>query len=368
MTVPAKLSGYEFWEKTLKKARYIVAPMVDQSELAWRLLSRRHGAHLCYTPMFHAKVFCESAHYRRQSLEALPAEDRPLVVQFCGNDPDVLLEAARYVEDVCDAVDLNLGCPQTIAKRGHYGSFLMEEWPLVERIVKNLHENLKIPVTCKIRIFPDVNKTIEYAKMLERAGCQLLTVHGRLRDQKGPLTGLADWQQIKAVKASVSIPVFANGNIVVHDDVQRCLEVTGCDGVMSAEGNLYNPAIFSGPALPRIRDLVTEYMALVEEYMPPDDAMIRGHLFKLFRPCIHEYPEERRLLGCAKSMEEIKAVVKQLCELLVKREEEGSEGEKVWLCLPYYRHTKSIEAAASVGKNTDEDCCEPEPKKSKMLV
>jgi tRNA-dihydrouridine synthase 1 len=344
--MPTKLSGYEFWEKTLRRAKYIVAPMVDQSELAWRLLSRRHGADLCYSPMFHAKVFCESAKYRRESLEALPEADRPLIVQFCGNDPKVLLEAAKHVEQVCDAVDLNLGCPQTIAKRGHYGAFLMDEWPLISEIVNTLHQNLSIPVTCKIRIFPTVDKTIAYARMLEASGCQLLTVHGRLREQKGPLTGLADWDQIRAVKAAVGIPVFANGNIVAFDDISRCLEYTKCDGIMSAEGNLYNPAIFSGSYLPRIVDMVREYMELVEKYPPPDDAFVRGHLFKLFRPAIHLFPDDRKALGCAKNLQEVIAAVGRLCEELEKLEAAAdnrfSEGEKTWLCQPYYRYSKSI--------------------------
>nr|GEX65205.1 tRNA-dihydrouridine(16/17) synthase [NAD(P)(+)]-like [Tanacetum cinerariifolium] len=94
--------------KSLGEPKLIVAPMVDNSELPFRLLCRRYGATAAYTPMLHSRIFTENEKYRSQEFTTCK-EDRPLFVQFCANDPDTLLEAARRVEDYCDYVDINLG-------------------------------------------------------------------------------------------------------------------------------------------------------------------------------------------------------------------------------------------------------------------
>lgn len=141
-----------------------VAPMVDQSELAFRQLCRRHGATAAYTPMLHARLFLETPAYRAEHFTTTPT-DRPLLTQFCANDPDILLRAAQLVEAHCDGVDLNLGCPQRIARRGKYGAFLMDDLPLVERMVRRLATDLAVPVTVKIRRFSSIKQTVEYAQV-----------------------------------------------------------------------------------------------------------------------------------------------------------------------------------------------------------
>jgi tRNA-dihydrouridine synthase 1 len=220
---------------------------------------------LAYSPMFHARLFRETAGFRSQFfqptrptadgaseelfLDGNPKIDRPLFVQFCANNSEDFLEAARHVAPYCDAVDLNLGCPQGIARKGHYGAFLQEDWDLIYKLINTLHKELPVPVTAKFRILETKEKTLEYAKMILSAGASIITLHGRRREQKGHNTGVADWSYIRYLRENLppETVIFANGNILNYGDLERCLEATGADGVMSAEGNLSDPTIFSEP-------------------------------------------------------------------------------------------------------------------------
>lgn len=238
---------------------------------------------LAYTPMLHARMFTETSKFRDSHFQPLrtslavhpspnftpsppdlyldgnPTIDRPLFAQFCANNPDELLNSAKYVAPFCDAIDLNLGCPQGIARKGHYGAFLQEDQPLIYRLINKLHTELSIPVTAKIRILETREKTLEYAQNVLKAGASILTVHGRTREMKGHKTGLADWSVIRYLRENLPAEtvLFANGNILRKGDIVRCLEETGADGVMSAEGNLYDPAIFADP--PNVGEEGREY-------------------------------------------------------------------------------------------------------------
>ena len=159
-------------------------------------------------------------------------------------------------------------------------------------------------MTTKFRVFPDKERTLAYAKMMEAAGAQWLTCHGRTREMKGQMTGLADWEMIKAVKEAVSIPVFANGNILYREDVDRCLEITGCDGVMTAEGNLSNPALFLPPDHPHFHPntmiLARRYLDIVKNLRThTPNSCIKSHLFRLFKRICDEEEDLRILIAKA---------------------------------------------------------------------
>ncbi|KAL1302660.1 hypothetical protein AAFC00_003027 [Neodothiora populina] len=324
-----KLFGREFY-KSIGSPKMILAPMVEQSEFAWRMLSRSYMTPetnhdlLAYTPMFHSRMFVDTPKYRESHFQPIKTSiasppdayhtwqyseqdqyldgntriDRPLFVQFCANKPEELLAAARHVQPFCDAVDLNLGCPQGIAKRGNYGSFLQEDWDTIYKLINTLHLNLDIPVTAKMRILDTKEKTLDYARMILSAGASILTVHGRQRHQKGHNTGLADWQMIRFLRENLPADtvLFANGNILQHQDMAACLEATGADGVMSAEGNLYDPTIFARPPPVgqegreywrgkdgkggyRMDGVLRRYMDIIHRYVLGQEAPARAPLF-----------------------------------------------------------------------------------------
>lgn len=282
--------------------------------------------------MFHSKMFGEKSNYRdghfqplkstipsppdyyhasqlpasERHLDGNPAFDRPLTVQFCSNDPDDLLRAAQHVAPFCDAVDLNLGCPQGIAKRGKYGAFLQEDPNLIARMIRKLHDELDIPVTAKMRVLETREKTLEYAKTILDAGASIITVHGRRREQKGHNTGLADWTMIRYLRENLpkETVIFANGNILQHEDIAACLEATGADGVMSAEGNLYDPTIFAEP-LPVGQESREYWRGRDGKGGYRVDAVMRRYMDIIHKYALGQQPPTRKPLWIPGDIEEV---------------------------------------------------------------
>lgn len=232
--------------------QHTLAPMVGASELAFRLLCRKYGATLAYTPMMSAAEFSRSDTYRRTEFQTI-AEDRPLVCHFAANQPEEFASAAKLVEKVCDAIDLNLGCPQRTAYVGHFGSYLLDpkDRQLVLDIVKAGSQAVSIPIFVKIRLLDTLQDTIDLCRQLRDAGASLIAIHGRYRasfERKGPgaRDGPAMLDQIAAVKEAMGddFPILSNGNVISYPDVVANMKETRADGIMSAEGILDDPALY----------------------------------------------------------------------------------------------------------------------------
>lgn len=355
------------WYESLGSPKHILAPMVEGSEYAWRELSRQYGADLCYSPMLHARLFAESEKTRHSFWTSMKVvEESKLIVQFCANDPKILLRAAKEVVPYADGVDINFGCPQGIAKKGKYGAFLQDDWPVVHSLINTLHKDLEIPVTAKIRIFPEREKTLEYAKLVLDAGANILSVHCRTRDQKGQMTGLGDWSVLRYLRDNLppETVLFANGNILYHEDIQACLETTGFDAMMVAETNLHNPGIFKPHCYPRMDIILETYLDILEQAKDESSSHpSKGHIFKLLKPALMRYTElrdhlaksragdisaYRQLLTKLRTLVEAEADPDRNDEYLCERNEAGYRAIPWYRCQPYFRPLKPI--AAGQGK------------------
>ncbi|CAM9789343.1 unnamed protein product [Chrysoparadoxa australica] len=332
-----KSSPLSFYER-LGSPKLVVAPMVDQSEAAFRQLCFRHGADLAYTPMIHSPHFAkkENGKFREQQFDGLGEEEGgPLIAQFCGNNADTLVTAAKYIDHRVDAVDLNLGCPQRIAKKGAYGAFLLPDRKLCTELVGALADNLDCPVTAKVRVLPKEQDTMDLLLSLEAAGASLITVHGRGVERSKTRTGPCNWDIIARAKQTLSVPVVANGGMETLADVEACLAFTGADACMSSEALLENPALFdrtmepltnlSGLAVAeRQLSLAQEYLDLVRQY-PPIYGLhykVKSHLFKMLYRLLSAQTDVRSQLADSEccEIEQFQDVV----DILQERYGEGS--------------------------------------------
>ena len=221
--------------ESIGSPKFISAPMVDQSNLAWRLLVKQNGADLAFSQMMHARNFQIDKNYRSDCIDwddythisGIEEEnkarelDKPLIVQLAGDDPDILVGAGKYLHHDVAAIDLNLGCPQKIAKKGNYGAYLLPDKALIVRLLTAMVTQLDCPITAKVRCLSTDDETLELCRAIEACGVSMITVHGRTVDSNKLFVGPCDWEIIRKVKSSLSIPVIANGGIFCRDDALR---------------------------------------------------------------------------------------------------------------------------------------------------
>ncbi len=217
-----------------------LAPMSGVSDLPFRRLAWRHGAGLVVSEM----VACEAlANKSREMATRAQGEGVGIhVVQLAGREEKWMAEGARIAADSgADILDINMGCPARKVTHGYSGSALMQNPDHALRLIEATVAATDLPVCLKMRLGWDENSlnAAEIAQRAESAGIQLVTIHGRTRNQF--YKGKADWSAIRSVSDSVSIPVIANGDIVALDQIETVLELSGADGVMIGRGAYGKP-------------------------------------------------------------------------------------------------------------------------------
>ena len=232
------------------KNQVVLAPMAGICNSAFRRIAKEMGAGLIYAEMVSDKALLYKSK-KTEDMLYMKDEERPISQQIFGSDKESFVEAAKIVCEKMhpDIIDINMGCPvPKVAVSQQAGAALLKNPDKVYEIVKSVVEAVSIPVTVKIRSGWDKNSinAIEIAKVCERAGASAICVHPRTRSQR--YEGLSDWNIIKEVKESISIPVIGNGDIRNVDDAKRMIELTNCDAVMIGRGVLGNPWL--------IRDIV----------------------------------------------------------------------------------------------------------------
>jgi nifR3 family TIM-barrel protein len=217
-----------------------LAPMVDVTDLPYRLICRRSGCSMAYTEMLQVEALNLAKNNKSLKLKTLTNKnDKPLGIQITGRRISdfgkIIPELRKY-----DLVDLNCGCPGSLTIDHGSGSYLMKSPPKIYKIIKLLKDN-GLTVTAKIRLGFNRNNVLELAEKIDSAGADALTLHPRLASQGRGIP--ADWSWFSKVKEKIGIPLIGNGDVFKPEDAKKILEV--CDGVMIARGAIGNPLIFN---------------------------------------------------------------------------------------------------------------------------
>ena len=221
----------------------ILAPMAGVTDMPFRSICKEFGPALVCTEMVSSKAIFHDDSKTKMLLNT-EGEKRPISMQIFGSDEETMGYAAKYISNLADIVDINMGCPAPKVVKNGDGSKLLLDEKTAEKVIRAVVKNSTKSVTLKLRKGWDSEHivAVQYAQMAEKLGVSAITIHGRTRAEM--YSGKADLNIIKKVKESVKIPVIGNGDIVDEESAKEMFEKTGVDGIMIGRGTFGNPWIF----------------------------------------------------------------------------------------------------------------------------
>lgn len=315
----------DFKNKYLKKLRIgsiqlesnvLAAPLAGYTCYPFRIMCRRLGAALAFTEMVSANGLKYNDNATKRLLFTTDSE-YPKAVQLLGSEPAVFEHTCRgdHIERF-DIIDINMGCPVPNVIKSGAGCALMNDLPRASEIIKACKRSGKpVTVKCRAGMSSDKINIVEFAKMCEESGADMITVHGRTRSMM--YDGEPLYEQIAETKAFVKIPLIANGGINSAEDAVKMMEKTDADGVMLGRYGFENPLVFS--RLTELDTMETKCSLLLSQLKFTsecfDEQFTLTYIKKLASYFMKKQPGTKRykqaLYACGNS-EQLKAVIKEI--------------------------------------------------------
>jgi len=272
------------------RGKLILAPMVKIGTLPTRLLALRYGAQIVYTEELIDWRLLNSNRVVNDVLGTVdyidktdnslvfrtcPAERGYLVLQIGTSDAKRAAQVAKFLEQDIDGIDVNMGCPKSFSLKGGMGAALLSQPDKIVDILTALKAAVSIPVTCKIRIFPDIQKTLDLIKVIETTGVDAIAVHGRTKNQRR--TDPNNVEAIRTIAANTKVPIIANGGSSdnrnsqtnTHQGIKKFWAESGASSVMIARAAEWNVSVFREGVRVDIMEIINEYLELAILYDYP---------------------------------------------------------------------------------------------------